>query len=102
MRGSASDSINTSSISSQGKGKLLDVKINLTYLVNDLGCTSIRIRRDPKLLDQFLLLKAIIDGSLPKLLFIDIKIFQNICEDIFPEIPNPHLTNRYKLKEVIE
>lgn len=74
----------------------------MTYLVNDLGCTSVRIRRDPKLIDMFLLLKAIIDGSLPKLLFIDIKIFQHICEDIFPDVPAPQLSNKYKMKETIE
>lgn len=75
---------------------------NLPYLINDLGCTDYRIRKDPKLLDQFLLLKAVIDGSLPKLLFSDIKIFQFICEDIFPEIETPQLSNRHRVRQIIE
>ena len=76
--------------------------LNIHYITNDLGCTSLKVRRDEKLLDQFLLLKAIIDGSLPKLLFKDIKIFQHICMDMFPEIETPQLANRHKVKEMIE
>ena len=48
---------------------------NLDYLATDLGCKSAKVKRDPKLIDQFILMKAIVDASLPKLLFTDIKIF---------------------------
>ena len=76
IKQNGSDSESGSSQSgSQNKNKKNNQSLNLPYLINDLGCTDFRIRRDPKLLDQFLLLKAVIDGSLPKLLFMDIKIF---------------------------
>lgn len=42
---------------------------------------------DEDLLDQFIVLKAIIDKNLPKLLFQDISILQNIVSDVFPNIP---------------
>ena len=47
-------------------------------------------------------MKAIIDGSLPKLLFTDIMIFQHICQDVFSEIESPALTNRFKVAEAVE
>lgn len=102
--GSDTDSVRTesSSSSSEDSGADLGAAINVPFLINELGCRNPRVRRAPKLLDQFLLLKAIIDGSLPKLLFTDIKIFQHICQDIFPEIEAPELTTKFRLKEVIE
>ena len=60
---------------------------NMEYLKNELGCTNSKILKSEHLLDQFILLKALADGSLPKLLFNDIKIFKFFCQDLFPEIP---------------
>ena len=78
------------------------VQLNLPYIINELGCNNIKVRRDQKLLDQFLLLKAVIDSSLPKLKFNDIKIFQHICNDVFLEISAPELSNKHKVREVVE
>ena len=80
----------------------LDIALNWRYLRDELGCANNRVLRDSKLLDQFLLMKAIIDGSLPKLLFTDIMIFQHICQDVFSEIESPALTNRLKVAEAVE
>ena len=75
---------------------------NLDYLMYELGCTNSKILRSEKLLDQFILLKALVDGSLPKLLFNDIKIFKFFCQDVFPEIPSPEMSNKFRVKEVVE
>ena len=48
------------------------------------------------------MLKAIIDGTMPRLLFIDIEIFRHVTQDIFPDVAAPELSNKYKVKEVIE
>ena len=50
-----------------------------------------------------MLLKSIVDNSLPRLLYYDIPILNNILKDIFPDIKTPSLSNaQYKLKQVLE
>lgn len=49
-----------------------------------------------------MLLKALIDGSLPKLLFNDIKIFKFFCQDLFPDIPAPEMSHKFKVREIVE
>ena len=39
---------------------------------------------------------------MPRLLFIDIEIFRHVTQDIFPDVAAPELSNKYKVKEVIE
>lgn len=68
----------TESLSSDESEKIRAQHIEderIKYLINDLGCTNARVRRDGRLIDQFLLLKALIDGTLPRLLSADILIF---------------------------
>lgn len=83
-----------------------DRDLNLDYILNELGCSNAKIRKEPKFLEQFLLYKAVTDGSLPKLLFIDIKIFRHICYDIFHDIfydvPEPEVSSKRQIKEVVE
>lgn len=65
-----------------------ELGLDRNYIVKELGCESKKILTDEDLLDQFIVLKAIIDKNLPKLLFKDISILQNIVMDVFPNIPN--------------
>jgi len=47
-------------------------------------------------------LKAIVDKNLPKLLFKDISILQNISADVFPGIPVSQLKGRNDVIEMID
>jgi len=47
-------------------------------------------------------MKALIDGTVPKLLFTDIKIFQLMCEDIFHEVPPPELSTKFQVRKIVE
>lgn len=62
------------------------------YLEEELGCTDERLFTNEKLLDQYLVMKSIIDGTMPKLLNYDVKIMQDICYDVFPEFKMPELS----------
>ena len=44
------------------------------YIVKELGCTTRKVILNEELLDQFIVLKAIMDKNLPKLLFKDMQI----------------------------
>ena len=44
------------------------------YIVRELGCTARKVMLNEELLDQFIVLKAIMDKNLPKLLFKDMQI----------------------------
>ena len=55
-----------------------ELGLDKDYLVNECGCMERKILTDEGKLDQFLVLKAILDKNMPKLLYIDITILQNI------------------------
>ena len=54
--------------------KIDEMGLDRNYLMKELGCDSKKVLMDEDLLDQFIVLKAIIDKNLPKLLFRDISI----------------------------
>ena len=69
----ASHSFNVSETdqSSSSSRTSRSIVINTEYVMNELGCTNRIILTQPRLLDQFLLLKAFIDNTKPKLIFKD-------------------------------
>ena len=71
-------------------------------MLKDLGCDSKKVLMDEDLLDQFIILKAVMDKNLPKLVFRDISILQNIVSDVFPNIPVPALVNKNAVCEMID
>lgn len=72
------------------------------YLVHELGCENKKVILNVDLLDQFIVLKSIVDKNLPKLLFKDISILYNSCADVFPNIPSSQLMNRNHVIDTIE
>ena len=82
--------------------QLDDLGLDKDYLVKELGCESKKVLMDEELLDQFIVLKAIIDKNLPKLLFKDVSILHNIVSDVFPNIPNPSMRTKNNVIEMID
>ena len=96
-----SDKDNNSSVSNSDA--VTDLGIDTNYITKELGCESKKVLQDEDLLDQFIVLKAIIDKNLPKLLFKDISILTNIVTDVFPNIPMGQIVNnKNKVLEVID
>ena len=59
------------------------------FLVDECGCHDREVLINDNKLDQFLVLKSILDKNMPKLRHLDIQILQNILLDIFPDIAAP-------------
>ena len=77
--------------------------LDKNFIIEELGCSNHRVLKDEELLDQFIVLKAIIDKNLPKLLFKDISILQNIVSDVFPNIPMTQMNaGKNKIYEMID
>ena len=92
------EKVNDSDDSSGGSAisdlnKLDELGLDRKYLIKELGCDSKKVLTDEDLLDQFIVLKSIVDKNLPKLIFRDISILQNIVSDVFPNIPMSQLIN---------
>ena len=98
------DSEAESVVDSKGSNfdKLEDMGLDRQYLVKELGCDSKKVLMDEDLLDQFIVLKAIVDKNLPKLIFRDINILQNIVSDVFPNIPMSQLIHKNQVMDTIE
>lgn len=79
-----------------------DLGLDKNYIMKELGCDSKKVMQDEDLLDQFIVLKAIIDKNLPKLLFKDISILQNIVSDVFPNVPKTELSSKNRVLEMID
>lgn len=45
--------------------------LDRNFILKELGCTTKKVFRSEELLDQFIVLKAILDINLPKLVFKD-------------------------------
>ena len=72
------------------------------FLKVECGCMDHDVLMDEDLLDQFLVLKSILDRNLPKLVESDIKILKNICLYVFPDIKPPAIENTNELRGMIE
>lgn len=73
------------------KEKIEEKGLDRDYLLKELGCDNRRVILNETLLDQYIVLKAIVDKNLPKLLYNDILILQNIVSDVFPQTPLKHV-----------
>jgi len=65
-------------------------KIDSEYVMNVLGCYDYDIVYQEEKLEEFIVLRAILDKNLPKLISSDQMIFQNILMDVFPKTPMPN------------
>lgn len=59
-----------------------------------LACGNIK-RKEPNQDEVRIVLKAIRDSNLPKLVFEDIALFDNLFMDLFPEVEEPEIDNDY-------
>ena len=57
-----------------------------------LACGNIK-RKEPNQDEVKIVLKAIRDMNLPKLVFEDVALFDNLFMDLFPEIEEPEIDN---------
>ena len=64
--------------------KFAEMGLDMEFLQVECGCKDYKILEDENLLDQFLVLKSILDRNLPKLVESDIMILKNICLYVFP------------------
>ena len=71
------------------------------FLVNACGCMERAVLTDEGKLDAFLVLKAILDKNMPKLLAVDVPILQNIVQDVFPDIAAPEISFTDALHDAI-
>lgn len=79
------------------KEKIEELGLDREYLTKELGCDNRRVILNETLLDQYIVLKAIVDKNLPKLLYNDILILQNIVSDVFPQTPLKHVPQKQKV-----
>lgn len=70
-------------------------------LMKVLGIDNEELIRDEKKIEEFILLRAINDTNLPKLLQNDTVIFKGIIDDIFPN-PIKQSSQRSSLKSLLE
>ena len=68
------DSFTNSSSDDSSDSEIDTLGLDLRYIMKDLGCTTKKVIKNEDLLDQFIVLKAITDKNLPKLLFKDMMI----------------------------
>ena len=83
--------LSNETISSQSEDSSTDKdmdthQLDIRYIMKDLGCKVKRVIKNEELLDQFLVMKAIMDKNLTKLSEKDVKILQQVVSDVFPEI----------------
>lgn len=60
--------------------------IDKQYTIKELGCNDRNVMLNEEMLDQFIVLKAIMDKNMPKLLYKDMQILQHIVGDVFPNV----------------
>jgi len=69
--------------------KIKEVNIDREYVMTVLGCDDQRVIRNEDALEEFIVLKALMDNNMSKLAANDSLIFKNILMDIFPNTPFP-------------
>ena len=79
------DSVESSSQHSDAE-EIEALGLDRKFIMKELGCTTKKVIKNEELLDQFIVLKAILDKNLPKLVFKDMQILQHIVSDVFPSI----------------
>lgn len=82
--------------------RMEELGLDKDFLIVECGCSNYTVLKDENLLDQFLVLKSILDRNLPKLVESDIKILRHICLYVFPEIPSPEIENTNEIKSMVE
>ena len=82
--------------------ELEELGIDRVFFMKELGLESRKVLMDEELRDQFLVMKAIIDKNMPKLLHTDTQIIYNIMSDVFPNIPITQLQAKGKIVDTIE
>lgn len=65
------------------------VNIDNEYVIEVLGCDLFEVRSKEDKLEEFIVLKAILDKNLPKMVQSDTQVFKNILMDVFPSTPFP-------------
>jgi hypothetical protein len=60
-----------------------------------------KVHDDETYLDQYIVLKALIDKNMPKLLFTDAQILHNIITDVFIDIPVAQLQGQPEVLDMI-
>ena len=69
--------------------KIKEINIDREYVMTVLGCDDQRVIRNEDALEEFIVLKALMDNNMSKLAANDSLIFKNILMDIFPKTPFP-------------
>ena len=82
--------------------RIKELGFDKDFLTVECGCRDHNVLQDENLLDQFLVLKSILDRNLPKLVESDIEILKHICVFVFPEIPSPEIENTNEIRSMIE
>jgi dynein heavy chain, axonemal len=71
--------------------------------MNILGCSDYELTVNKERLEEFIVLRSILDKNLPKLVASDQSIFLNILGDIFPktQMPNPDMTQVHQVARML-
>ena len=95
------DGLDRQSESSGLSALLDDLGLDRDFLINECGCMERAVLADDGKLDQFLVLKAILDKNMPKLLSVDVSIPQNIVLEVFPDVSTPEISFTDALHDAI-